>query len=143
MSSGEPPWCVWMLLPNKKGPDGFSMTNNGMTRAEAERCVETANFRARAMEAGKAAGFRPAALEPPPVGTRPPAAMLGKAAASVRAATCPHPTSMHASDHHWAGTAGSRCACGALTGEPSSITPPSTPATAPVAGGVPFSIFKK
>lgn len=35
-----------------------------------------------------------------------------------REAMCPHPTSTHTSDHHWTGAAGSRCACGALGGEP-------------------------
>lgn len=64
-------WCVWALLPNKKGPDGFSMILNGMTQSEAERAVECSTFQARAMVAGKSAGFKPAALEPPPVGTRP------------------------------------------------------------------------
>lgn len=32
------------------------------------------------------------------------------------AATCPHPTSTHASDHHWTGEPGSRCQCGAQFG---------------------------
>lgn len=66
------PWCVWALLPNKKGPDGFSMILNGMTQSEAERAEECSTFRARAMEAGKSASFKPAALETPPVGTRGP-----------------------------------------------------------------------
>ena len=69
MSSGSPSevWCVWALVP--RGPkadskDGWSMIHNGMTQVEAERAVETSMFRARAMVAGKSAGFRPAALEP-------------------------------------------------------------------------------
>lgn len=62
---------MWVLLPNKKGPDGFSMILNGMTQSEAERAAECSTFQARAMVAGKSASFRPAALEPPPVGTRP------------------------------------------------------------------------
>jgi hypothetical protein len=63
-------WCVWALLPNRKGPDGFSMVLTGMTRAEAERAVECSTFRARAMPAAESASYRPAALESPPVGTR-------------------------------------------------------------------------
>lgn len=63
-------WCVWALLPNRKGPDGFSMTLTGMTRAEAERAVECSTFKAKAMRAGQSASYRPAALEPAPVGTR-------------------------------------------------------------------------
>lgn len=65
MSSGlEPePWCVWMLLPNRSGPAGWSMVHNGMTQSEALRAEETATFRARAATAGKAAGYRPEALK--------------------------------------------------------------------------------
>ena len=53
--------------------EGWSMVHRNTTESEALRMVETATFRARAMPARKAAGYRPEALLPaqlrkPPVG---------------------------------------------------------------------------
>lgn len=67
----EEPWCVWMLLSGEG--EGWSMVHRNMSQSEAQRAEETATFRARAMRAGKAAGYRPEALLPaqlrkPPVG---------------------------------------------------------------------------
>lgn len=150
--SPQPDWCVWMLLPNRSGPAGWSMVHNGVTQREAERAAKTATFRARAATAGKAAGYRPEALKgrlpvdteglpEPPELQRPPAGAIRtvELPPDPPAATCPHPTSVHTSDHHWTGAAGSRCACGALGGEPSALEPTPAPVRPQ---GVKVSMFR-
>ncbi len=42
-------WCVWSLLPNRSGPDGWSRVTGGLTEAEAEWYAKVSFFKSRAM----------------------------------------------------------------------------------------------